>query len=138
MGNSKALVLAAAGSVVVLAGCGSSKHYANLPRPPALLNISAAVADGHVVVSPTKIGAGPVDFTVANETMVSQQIVITSSAGSGKLLQTAPINPGATVSVKADVSPGSYSVSTQDSTIRGAVIVVGPQRPSSQNVLLQP
>jgi len=138
MGNSKALAFAAAGAVTLLAGCGSGKHYANLPRPPVLMNISAAVADGRVVVSPTKIGAGPVDFTVANETMASQQLIITSSDGASRLLQTAPINPGATASVKADISPGSYSVSTQDSTIRGAVIVVGAQRPSSQNVLLQP
>ena len=138
MGNSKPLALAAAGAVVLLAGCGSGKHYANLPRPPQLLNISAAVADGRVVVSPTKIGAGPVNFTVANETMASQQLTVTSADGSSKLLQTGPINPGATASVKADISPGSYSVSTQDSTIRGAVIVVGPQRSSTQNVLLQP
>ena len=138
MGNRKALGLAAAGAVVLLAGCGSGKHYANLPRPPVLLNISAAVADGRVVVSPTRIGAGPINFTVANETLASQQIAITSADGSSRLLQTGPINPGATASVKADISPGSYSVSTQDSTIRGAVIVVGPQRPSSQNVLLQP
>ena len=138
MGNSKALALAAASVVILLAGCGSGKHYANLPRPAALLNLSAAVSNGRVVVSPAKIGAGPINFTVANETMASQQVTITSADGSSKLLQTGPINPGGTASVKADISPGSYSVSTQDSTIRGAVIVVGPARPSTQNVLLQP
>jgi anti-sigma28 factor (negative regulator of flagellin synthesis) len=138
MGNRKAVTLAVAGAVTLLTGCGSGKHYANAPRPAELLNLTAAIADGHVVVSPNKIGAGPVDVTVANETAASQQISITSSDGSSKLLQTGPINPGSTASVKAQITPGTYSVSTQDSTIRGATIQVGAQRQSTQNVLLEP
>lgn len=136
--NRKAVALAGAGALMVLAGCGSTKHYANNPRPAELLNLTAAIADGRVVVSPNKIGAGPVNVTVANETGASQQISITTADGTGKLLQTGPINPGTTASVKADIQPGTYSVSTQDSTIRGATISVGAQRSSTQNVLLEP
>ena len=138
MGNRKALALAATGAVTLLAGCGSGAHYANAPRPAELLNLTAAIANGKVVVSPIRFGAGPISFTVANETRSSQQMTIASSDGSNTLLQTGPINPGNTASVKANIVPGTYSVSTQDSTIQAATILVGPQRPSTQNTLLEP
>lgn len=138
MVKSKRVALGAAAIATVLAGCGSTSHYANAPRPPELLNLTAAVANGRVVVSPNRIGAGPVAVIVANETQAPQQVTLSSAQPGVLREQTAPINPGGTATLRAVIQPGRYSVATQDSTIRGATIHVGAKRASTQNTLLLP
>ena len=133
-GSATAVIVAA----ILLAGCGSGKHYVNNPRPPALLIITVAIDNGRVLVSPTHIGAGPVQLTMANETQASQQITVASDQPGVLQEHAGPINPGNTASLKANLSSGTYSVKVDGSSIAAATIAVGGQRPSSQNQLLQP
>jgi len=105
-------------------------------------DIGAAVAQSRVSVSPARLGAGPIDLIASNQTTTSQEITLRSEAGpaAAKRLQqsTGPINPGDTASLKADLLPGSYSVSVSSPRIAPARITVGPPRPSSQDRPLQP
>ena len=51
---------------------------------------------------------------------------------------TAPISPRDTATLKADVTPGRYTVHVGGGAIRAARLRVGPERASAQNDLLQP
>jgi hypothetical protein len=128
------LVLAAA----TLAGCGGTAHYANLPRPPAFVTLTSAVAHGHVLVSPSTIGAGPVMLIVANQTLTSQQVTVSRPAPLALDVNTGPINPGATATLQINLRPGSYVAQAADPRIVPTQILVGPPRPSAKSQLLLP
>lgn len=123
-------------------GCGGDEEFANQPRPPQTLEISAVVAPSQVTVSPSRFGAGPVELIASNETEISQRLTLRSErlrAGADQLEQrTAPINPGDTASLKADLTEGIYSVSARSGLIDPARIRVGPRRASGKDRLLQP
>src|SRR5687768_10003620 len=130
---------------VVLSGtviaCGEEDDYANDPRPPAPIVVSAAVTDGRVSVSPSEFGAGPVNLIVTNQTQRAQEITLETDeiGGSGPGIQqsTGPINPGDTASLKADLKQGTYRVAVDGGEIRPAALDVGDARPSAQDELLQ-
>src|SRR4051794_34907898 len=96
-------------------GCGSDDDYANEPRPPSPITVTASISDQRVSVSPSPIGAGPVTLVVTNQTSESRDLVLESddAAGSGKAgirQQTGPINPQGTASLKANLESGTYAV----------------------------
>ena len=132
--------VAACGAAAALVGCGSTSNYANLPRPPAPITVTAAIINGHVLVSPARFGAGPITLVVTNQTPRSQELTFeTSELGgtqSGVRQASGPINPQSTATLKADVRQGSYILRGRG--VRPARIVVGPKRQSAQNDLLQP
>ena len=135
------MVAAVAGSVA-FAGCGSGSDYANNPRPPETLTISAAVFPGRIVVSPQRFGAGQVNLLVTNQTNRSVQLVLETSdqPGSDKAgvqQQLGPVNPQGTTSVKVNLTQGQWDLRVVDGLARVA-LTVGPQRPSAQNQLLEP
>jgi len=128
---------------LLLAGCGSQDDYKNEPRPPSPITITASINDGQVDVSPAKFGAGPITLVVTNQTGSSRDLVLETdtaqSAGkAGIRQQTGPINPQGTASLKADLRQGHYTVRVRSGEIDPAELVVGKQRASAQNELLQP
>jgi hypothetical protein len=125
-----------------IAGCGGGDDFANSPRPPAPITLSAAISPARVTVSPSRFGAGSIELIASNQTPTSQRITLRSSpiGRPGQQLEqsTGPINPGDTASLKADLSPGSYLVTARSAAIDPARIVVGPRRSSATDGLLQP
>lgn len=133
-------VLAAA---ALLSGCGGgSSDYANKPRPPAPINVTAAISDEKVSVSPEEFGAGPVVFIIANQTDDDQVVTLeTDELGGdnpGIRQTTSPINPRGTATLKVDMREGTYEVSVKSGAIEAAALSVGQARESAQNELLQP
>lgn len=135
-------VVVLAGLALALGACGEDDDYANEPRPPAPINVTAYVSPERVSVSPSSFGAGPIVFIVTNQSKSSQEITFSSESrsarGEGAVSQSTLVNPGNTGQLKLDVAPGSYVVRTGDESIRPATITVGPKRESAQNQLLQP
>jgi hypothetical protein len=125
-----------------LPGCGSDEDYANNPRPPAPINVTAAVTDRGITVSPDTFGAGPVVFIIANQTGSAQEVTIETDelGGSepGIRQTTSAINPSGTATLKVDMREGDYEMRAGGGGIDPAPITVEDQRPSSQNELLQP
>jgi hypothetical protein len=126
-----------------IAGCGNGDDdFANAPRPPASITLSAAISPGRVTVSPARFGAGPVKLIASNQTSTSQRLTLRSSpiGRPGEVLRqtTGPINPGDTASLQADLRAGNYLVTARTATIDPARITVGPRRPSRTDELLQP
>lgn len=126
----------------LLAGCGSDDDFANNPRPPAPINVSASITRDKVTVSPVEFGAGPVVFIIANQTGSPQQLTLeTDELGGdapGIKQTTSPINPGGTATLKVDMRQGDYAVRVDGAGIKPADVAVGEPRPSAQNELLQP
>jgi len=124
---------------IALAGCGGSDEFANDPRPPTPINVTAAITDQKVTVSPRSIGAGPVVIIIANETAKAHRITVeTASDQAGVRQQTSPINPQGSGTLKLDMRTGSYKVSVDGDGIPEARLDVGKDRPSAQNAVLQP
>jgi hypothetical protein len=131
-----ALLLA---SAALVAGCGGDEEYANRPRPPAPIVVSASIGTDRVSVSPRRFGAGPVELKVANLTDRALRLTLeTLGRGPGRRQETGPINPRETASLKVDVEQGDYAVAVSGRGIDPARLRVGAQRPSAQNDLMLP
>jgi hypothetical protein len=138
-------VLGLAAMALLVAGCGAKSDYKNNPRPPSPITITAAIVGQRVEVSPRRFGAGPITLVVTNQTKRLRDLVLESAKepGSGKTglpaQHTGPINPQGTASLKADLRQGTYTIRVRaGKTIREARLVVGRQRDTAQNQLLQP
>ena len=126
---------------VGVAGCGGDGEFANSPRPPTAITVSAAIAPSGVTVSPSRIAAATIELIASNQTTTSQRVTLRSRGRprGGQLEQsTGPINPGDTASLKADLSAGTYLVTARSDAIAPATIVVGPAREDGRDDLLQP
>jgi hypothetical protein len=130
--------LAVAGAFGV-AGCGADDDHANRERPPVTINITAAIADGRINVSPREFGAGPVRLIVSNQTRSAQALTFaTAGDGSGVTQTTEPISPSGTGTLEVDVAEGDYEIRASDGAVKAAAITVGAPRESAQNELLLP
>jgi hypothetical protein len=123
---------------VGLGACGDQADYANKPRPPAPIVITASIANDGVSVSPARFGAGPISLIVTNQTGRPHRIRLESVKGPGIRQQAGPVSPRDTATLRADVLPGRYTVGVGGDRIRSATLRVGPSRPSAQDELLQP
>jgi hypothetical protein len=144
--------LLALAATVTVSACGSSKHFANLPRPAAPVNLTVYINDQRVSVSPSSVGAGPVVFIITNQASNAESLDVSSSGGSGgqSLADTGPISPQGTAQLTVNLkSPGDYTVRISPSSsteaaaatptgIQPALIKVGSPRPSSNNEVAQP
>jgi hypothetical protein len=140
---SSAAAVLAAGLSLVAAGCGGEEaDYANEPRPPSPIVISAAISPERVSVSPRTFGAGPVTLIVTNQTERAQELTLETEeiGGSepGIEQNSGPINPGDTAQLQADLRRGTYRVAVDSSGIASVSLRVGAERKSSQDELLQP
>jgi hypothetical protein len=131
-------------AVVLLAGCGGddSAGYENKPRPPAPINVTAAIDSTRVRVSPGRFGSGPVTFIISNQSGAPQTVTfetdeIGGDAG-GIKRSTREIAARSTGQLKVDPPEGTYRLSAGTAGIRPAAIRVGERRESAQNALLQP
>ena len=136
-----------AGTALLVSACGSTAPAIVNPRPAAPVNLTVFIDNSRVSVSPSTVGAGPVEFIITNQATQTESLaVLPAGASAGQpLANTGPINPQGTAQVTVDFShPGRYSVATGNggagsgSAIQAAVIRVGHQRSSSDNQLLQP
>ncbi len=129
-------------AMCALTACGSDPDYANEPRPATPINISAAITDGRITVSPRRFGAGPVVLLIANETSQARRVTVESDTfgnrDAGIRQQTAPINPQGTATLKIDMSKGRYMVTVDGDGIEDTKVRVGRPRPDSSDQLLTP
>ena len=127
---------------VVAAGCGESDRRTNLPRPAPLVNMTAAVQDGVIRVSPRTVGAGQIVLIVSNQSDRPQRVTFaTDELGGtrgGRTASTPVIPARATGRLTIDAREGQYAVSVRDKDIRAARVFVGPPRPSGQDKVLLP
>jgi len=126
-------------AVTLLAGCGGS-DFKNEARAPIREALSGVIQDDEVTVSPAKLGAGPVEITISNQTDSPHSITL---EGPRTVDRTQSIAPGDTATIQKTLERGSYQVkagSTKAVTkeIRPAVLRIGRSRKNSNNDVLLP
>ena len=109
-------------------------------RPPATINVTAAIAAARIHVSPRRFGAGPIRLIVSNQTGREQELTLETA---GRRRPASParrraIRAAGTGTLQMDVPEGDYELSAADRRIGPAAVSVGAQRPSAQNDLLLP
>ena len=129
-------------TLVFVAGCGGGGDYANKPRPPAPINVTAAITNSRISVSPQRFGAGPIVLIISNQSSSAQKVTFETDelGGSqpGRKFDTTPINPRGTATLKVDVRKGDWKLSASEQGIRAASVSVAGERKSAQGELLQP
>jgi hypothetical protein len=126
----------------VLAGCGAEADYANKPRPPAPITVTAAIDNTRVRVSKPSFGGGPVVILISNQSGAAQKVTLETdelgAAHGGIKRSTGTIQPRSTGQLKVDAAEGTYTLSASGGNIAPATLTVGKRRRSSQNDLLLP
>lgn len=123
----------------LVAGCGDDE-FANDPRPPVPLELTAVINDDEVQLSPNKAGAGPVLITVANQTTLDHTVIL---EGDAVVRRQGPVAPGDTTVIRRTLRPGSYQVragtkQALPKEITPAMLEIGAERPNSNQDLLLP
>jgi hypothetical protein len=132
------LGIALVGVGVAAAGCGSG-DFANDPRPPAPIELTAKIGDDQVLVSPTQLGGKPIGAGLATVTIANLTDEPTALTFSGPEDSTTdPVVANGVLDYKLDLQQGQYTVSSDDVSARPMQFTVGPERPSAQNDLLLP
>lgn len=126
-----------------VSGCGGSgADYANRPRPATPINVTAAIGDGGISISPKTFGAGPIVMIISNQTGQEHTVTLeTQELGGnrpGLTETTQPVAPGGTGRLQADVRQGTYEVSARGGSVSPVTLEVGAARKSAQDDLLQP
>ena len=104
------------------------------------LALTGVIKNDKVTVSPAKIGAGPVEITISNQTDSVRTVML---QGETIKEQQGPVQPGDTATIQKTLEPGSYEVRAGSEKavrkeIQPAVLTIGKERPNSNNALLQP
>jgi hypothetical protein len=129
-----ALALASA-----LSACGQDEDHANRERPASSINVTAAIIDGRINVSPDEFGAGPIRLIVTNQTDSEQAVTIATGGSESGITETSdPIIPSGTTTLEVEVPEGDYEITTEGGGIRPASVTVGAARQSAQDQLLLP
>jgi hypothetical protein len=129
------LALAAA----IVTGCGD-EDFKNEARAPVREALTGVIQNDKVTVSPSRLGAGPVEITISNQTDSEHSVTL---EGESIVERQGPVAPGDTVTIQKTLTRGSYEVKAGSEKavpreIRPAVLKIGKERPNSNNDLLLP
>ena len=122
-----------------IAGCGED-DFENKARAPVREALTGVIQDDEVTVSPSKIGAGPVEITISNQTDSKHSITL---EGQSIIERGGSVGPGDTATIQKTLEPGSYEVRAGSEKavrqeIQPAVLEIGKKRKNSNNELLLP
>ena len=123
----------------LVAGCGED-DFKNEARAPVRVALTGVIHDDEVTVSPSKVGAGPVEITISNQTDRERTITLEGESITEKQ---GPVQPGDTATIQKTLGPGSYEVRAGSekavrTEIQPAVLEIGKRRKNSNNELLLP
>jgi hypothetical protein len=123
----------------LLAGCGD-EDFKNEARAPVRVALTGVIQDDKVTVSPAKIGAGPVEITISNQTDSERTVTL---EGESITEEQGPVQPGDTATIQKTLAPGNYEVRAGSKKavrkeIQPAMLRIGKERKNSNNELLQP
>ena len=126
-------------AAAILGGCGED-DFENEARAPVRVALTGVIQDDEVTVSPAKVGAGPVEITISNQTDTPHSVTL---EGESIVERSDQVEPGATATIQKTLSPGSYEVKAGSEKavrqeIEPAMLEIGKRRANSNNELLLP
>jgi hypothetical protein len=136
------LALGAVG--ILLSGCGG-EDFQNEPRPPVSVELTGVIQDKGITISPDRVGAGPIEITISNQTKAAHTITLEGEPAGGNRVRerVGPVNPLDTATVQKTLRPGTYEVRAGSERavpreIAPATLTVGRERRDTNSQLLQP
>jgi len=111
---------------LTVVGCAGGGETPRRPRAALPIVVATAITTDGVSLSPDHLGPGPVKLEITNETDASQQLAVQSSGAGSFRQETAPINPQDMAQLRAQLGPGSYTVSVRAPGVRSASLAVRP------------
>lgn len=126
-------------SLPILTACGDERERrANEPRGALPVVISVFMTADGVRVSPESVGAGALEFVIANRSRAAREVVVerASEGTGGEILRTTKIADGETSSAQAIADEGGHIVRV--SGLGTADLEVTKTRPSSSDRLITP
>ena len=126
-------------AAAIVAGCGD-EDFKNEARAPIREALTGVIQDDKVTVSPSKLGAGPVEITISNQTKADHTVTL---EGESIVERQGPVAPGDTLTIQKTLTKGSYEVKAGSEKavpreIRPAILKIGKERKNSNNDLLLP
>ena len=126
-------------AAAIVGGCGE-EDFKNEARAPIREALTGVIQNDKVTVSPSKIGAGPVEITISNQTKADHTVTL---EGESIVERQGPVAPGDTATIQKTLEQGSYEVKAGSEKavpreIRPAVLRIGKERQNSNNDLLLP
>src|SRR4051812_50053123 len=94
-------------TALAVAGCGGGKDFENKPRPAVTLELTGVITKEKVTISPRRVGAGPVEIKISNQSGQSRTITID---GNGIQESVGPVNPLDVATLQKTLGPGRYTV----------------------------
>jgi hypothetical protein len=129
---------------ILVSGCGG-EDFQNEPRPPVSIELTGVIQDKGVTISPNRVGAGPIEITISNQTKAAHTITLEGEPAGGNRVRerVGPVNPLDTATVQKTLRPGTYEVRAGSERavpreIASATLTVGRERRDSNSQLLQP
>jgi hypothetical protein len=125
---------------LALAGCGGGKDFENKPRPPVTLELTGVITKEKVTISPKKVGAGPVEIKISNQSGASRMITL---EGNGEQESIGPVSALSVGTLQKTLKPGRYTVKAGSEAatateIEPATLVIGKERASASDKVLLP
>lgn len=135
----KALLLIWTITLIWVAGCGDD-DFKNEPRAAVPELLTGVIKPREVIVSPNRVGAGPIQITISNQTDEAHTVTL---AGASVEERVGPVNPQDTATIQKTLEPGRYEVRAGAEErgagrIRPATLRIGPRRRESNERLLLP
>src|SRR3954454_7138721 len=93
-------------AVVLLGGCGG-EDFKNEARAPIREAATGGIQDDAVSVSPSKLGAGPLELTLSHQTHAAHS---STPEGKPRAARAEPVQPGDPATIQKTLQPGSYEV----------------------------
>jgi hypothetical protein len=126
-------------AAAIAAGCGD-EDFKNEARAPIREALTGVIQNDKVTVSPSKLGAGPVEITISNQTKADHTVTL---EGESIVERQGPVAPGDTLTIQKTLTQGSYEVKAGSEKavpkeIQPAVLRIGKERKNSNNDLLLP
>jgi len=126
-------------AAAIVAGCGD-EDFKNEARAPIREALTGVIQDDKVSVSPSRLGAGPVEITISNQADSDHTVTL---EGESIVERQGPVAPGDTLTIQKTLTQGSYEVKAGSEKavpreIRPAVLRIGKERKNSNNDLLLP
>ena len=120
-------------------GCGD-EDFKNDPRAAVPVELGGVIKPARVIVSPDRIGAGPVRVTVSNQTDEAHTVILRGHSVEERV---GPVYPQDTAAIQKTLEPGRYELRAGSDEgaarpIEPAVLRIGPRRPESNERLLLP
>ncbi len=120
-------------------GCGDDA-FKNEPRAAVPIELSGVIKPSRVIVSPDRVGAGPVRITISNQTERAHTVTLRGRSVEERV---GPVYPQDTATIQATLEPGRYEVvagsgGADARAIMPAALRIGRRRPESNDRLLLP